>query len=328
MSNNLSELHDVLQSELRNVEKIFYDSFLENQHELISQVSKHCYGGKRIRCVLLLLFAKMYGSGQVNDAALCLAAAVETIHAATLLHDDVIDNSTVRRFVTTANVIWGNKSSILVGDFLFTKAFELMLKADSLKILGELSAASSNVITGEIMQFTSHIEQDSKHYFDIIKYKTASLFEAACVTGVMSVDHQTCPETIRHVREYGNNLGIAFQVRDDVLDYFGSDGVGKELYLDFKERKITFPVMKLLEEIDQTDKMQFDSVWGNQGIHDVECIMSMMQKYDIHIKALNYISNIALGLCDKIDWLMHNSNKVDEESAGWLKRIVHSYFLS
>jgi octaprenyl-diphosphate synthase len=211
---------------------------------LIPEVGEHLVdsGGKRLRPLITLASARMYGSS--GEAQIKLAAAVEFIHTATLLHDDVVDESALRRGSASANKIWGNKPSVLVGDFLFSRAFQLMVEAGSLPVLGVLSSASAIISEGEVMQLrvTRNLGTTESDYLAVIAAKTAALFAAAAESGAMIA---RAPEgDAVALSTYGRNLGIAFQLVDDALDYSGRQAVmGKSVGDDFRESKVTLPVI-------------------------------------------------------------------------------------
>jgi len=211
---------------------------------LVPEVSAHLVdsGGKRLRPLITLATARMYGGA--GDAQIKLAAAVEFIHTATLLHDDVVDESALRRGSASANKIWGNKPSVLVGDFLFSRAFQLMVDADSLPVLGVLSNASAVISEGEVMQLrvTRNLATNESDYLEVISAKTAALFAAAAQSGAMIAGAHD--SDARRLASYGRNLGIAFQLVDDALDYSGRQAVmGKAVGDDFRESKVTLPVI-------------------------------------------------------------------------------------
>jgi len=199
-------------------------------------------GGKRLRPLLTVAASRL--SGGQGEAALKLAAAVEFIHTATLLHDDVVDGSQLRRGKVAAHLIWGGSSSVLVGDFLFARAFELMVETGSLRALDILARASGVIAEGEVMQLTrSHdLNLDQATYIEIIRCKTAELFAAAAESGAVAAD---APEAqIAALRSYGLNLGLAFQLTDDALDYGGkTEDLGKNAGDDFREGKATLPLL-------------------------------------------------------------------------------------
>lgn len=199
-------------------------------------------GGKRLRPMLTLAVAEACGGG--GKATQSLAAAVEYIHSATLLHDDVVDDSALRRGKPTARKIWSNPAAVLVGDFLFARAFELMVETGNLDILGILSRTSAIIAEGEVRQLSAigKLDLGEDDYFAIIKAKTAALFEAATHSGAVSAgaDKETCEA----YRLYGHYLGLSFQIIDDTLDYAGSaDKIGKGVGDDFHECKITLPIV-------------------------------------------------------------------------------------
>jgi octaprenyl-diphosphate synthase len=214
---------------------------------LIPQLANHLVGagGKRMRPLLTVAAARLCGFGAPDDDRhVKLATCVEFIHSATLLHDDVVDVSALRRGKPTANSLWGDKASVLVGDFLFTRAFELMVDVGSLDILGVLSRASSTIAEGEVLQLVTQRDSSTPEatYLEVIKAKTAKLFAAAAEVGAM-VAGRNGPERVA-LESFGMNLGIAFQLVDDALDYAGREAkLGKSVGDDFREGKITLPVI-------------------------------------------------------------------------------------
>jgi octaprenyl-diphosphate synthase len=213
---------------------------------LIPQLASHLVGagGKRMRPLLTIAAARMCGYVAEDDRHIKLATCVEFIHSATLLHDDVVDVSELRRGKPTANTLWGDKASVLVGDFLFTRSFELMVDVGSLDILGVLSRASSTIAEGEVLQLVTQrdISTPEATYLEVIKAKTAKLFAAAAEVGAI-VAGRNGPERVA-LESFGMNLGIAFQLVDDALDYSGREAqLGKTVGDDFREGKITLPVI-------------------------------------------------------------------------------------
>jgi octaprenyl-diphosphate synthase len=213
---------------------------------LIPELANHLVsaGGKRLRPLLTVAASRLCGYGSDDDRPIKLATCVEFIHSATLLHDDVVDVSALRRGRPTANSVWGDKASVLVGDFLFTRAFELMVEVGSLDILGVLSRASSTIAEGEVLQLVTQrdISTPEATYLEVIKAKTARLFAAASEVGAM-VAGRHGPERVA-LESFGMNLGIAFQLVDDALDYAGREAaLGKTVGDDFHEGKITLPVI-------------------------------------------------------------------------------------
>ena len=217
---------------------------MQSKVVLIPELAGHLIagGGKRMRPMLTLGCAALLGYSGTRHQK--LAAAVEFIHTATLLHDDVVDGSGLRRGKQTANLIWGNPASVLVGDFLFSRAFELMVEDGSLRVLKILSHASAVIAEGEVEQLTTqrHIETDEEQYLTIISAKTAALFAAAC--RIAPVVAEADEEAEFALERYGRYLGIAFQLVDDVLDYGSEqDVMGKAAGDDFRDGKVTLPVI-------------------------------------------------------------------------------------
>ena len=217
---------------------------MQSKVALIPELAGHLIagGGKRMRPMLTLACAKLLGYPGTRHHK--LAAAVEFIHTATLLHDDVVDGSGMRRGKRTANLIWGNPSSVLVGDFLFSRAFELMVEDGSLKVLKILSSASCVIAEGEVEQLTAQrrVETDEDQYLSIIGAKTAALFAAA--SRVAPVVAEADEEVELALDSYGRNLGIAFQLADDVIDYASdAETMGKGVGDDFRDGKMTLPVI-------------------------------------------------------------------------------------
>jgi octaprenyl-diphosphate synthase len=219
---------------------------------LIPQLAAHIVaaGGKRLRPLLTLAAARMcgYPAGEAEQASVTrhvqLAACVEFIHTATLLHDDVVDESLLRRGLASANAVFGNKASVLVGDFLFARAFELMVEDGSLKVLEILSRASATIAEGEVLQLATQndLSTSEERYLAVIGGKTASLFAAACEVGAVVAGQPAARQAA--LSRYGTNLGMAFQLVDDALDYAADQAVlGKTVGDDFREGKITLPVL-------------------------------------------------------------------------------------
>jgi octaprenyl-diphosphate synthase len=240
---SLDPLMALVASDMNGVNAVILER-MQSKVALIPELAGHLIagGGKRMRPMLTLACGTLLGYPGTRHHK--LAAAVEFIHTATLLHDDVVDGSGMRRGKRTANLIWGNPASVLVGDFLFSRAFELMVEDGSLKVLRILSHASAVIAEGEVEQLTAQrqIDTDEDHYLEIIAAKTAALFAAAC--RVAPVVAEASEESEHALECYGRNLGIAFQLTDDVIDY-ASDAatMGKGVGDDFRDGKMTLPVI-------------------------------------------------------------------------------------
>lgn len=240
---SLDPLIALVADDLNSVNSVILER-MQSRIPLIPELAGHLIagGGKRMRPMLTLACARLleYPGARHHK----LSAAVEFIHTATLLHDDVVDGSGLRRGRKTANIIWGNSASVLVGDFLFSRSFELMVEDGSLKVLKILSHASAVIAEGEVNQLTAQrrIETDEAQYLDIIGAKTAALFAAACRIAAVVAERGE-PEELA-LDAYGRNLGIAFQLVDDAIDYL-SDGetMGKDTGDDFRDGKVTLPVI-------------------------------------------------------------------------------------
>jgi len=274
MTNPLEQHKHLFEMELEEVNKlIIAETNLDT--ELIPQLTKHLVenGGKRLRPILTILCAKLFGHNGTRHIA--LATAVEFLHTATLLHDDVVDESDLRRGVSTANNVWGNSASILVGDFLLSKSFQLMSNDGDIEVLKTLSNASAKITEGEVQQLTakSDIGLSEGQYIQIITAKTATLFAAACVVGAVICEQSDAEK--QAIYDYGLNLGIAFQIADDALDYSSNAAkVGKIVGDDFREQKVTIPV--LLAKNDEPEFWQ-RTIEGEQKDGDLERAIEIIE---------------------------------------------------
>ncbi|MBO9622175.1 MAG: polyprenyl synthetase family protein [Sphingomonas sp.] len=240
---SLEPMLSLVAHDLNLVNAVILDR-MQSDIPLIPELAGHLIagGGKRMRPMLTLASARLLGYSGARHHK--LAAAVEFIHTATLLHDDVVDSSDLRRGKRTANIIWGNPASVLVGDFLFSRAFELMVEDRSLKVLKILSNASAVIAEGEVNQLTAvrRIDLSEERYLDIIGAKTAALFAAACRIAAVVAERSEAEEAA--LDAYGRNLGIAFQLVDDAIDYVSdASTMGKDAGDDFREGKMTLPVI-------------------------------------------------------------------------------------
>jgi len=248
----------------------------------VSLIEKHIIaaGGKRLRQLLTLASARMCGYRGKRHVA--LAACVEFIHTATLLHDDVVDESDLRRGRATANAVWGNKASVLVGDFLFSRSFQLMVEDGSLRVLEILANASAVIAEGEVMQLltANDTETSEAAYLEVIKAKTATLFAAACRVGAVVAERPKVEEEALDC--YGMNLGIAFQLVDDVLDYAAHQAtLGKTVGDDFRDGKITLPVVLAYLRGDDEERAFWRRTLEEQELAegDLEHAIALMQRH-------------------------------------------------
>ena len=259
-------------------------SRLNKSIPLISDIGKHLINtsGKRLRPLLTLAMAAQFNNYSKNP--ILLAAAVEFIHTATLLHDDVVDESNLRRGKKTANIIWGNEFSVLAGDFLFAQSFELMVETGSLDALSSLASASCKITQGEFqqMQIANKPETSQEDYFDVIGKKTAELFGASCKSGVIisggTIEQQNT------AYEYGFNLGLAFQIVDDLMDFNNlPNKMGKNLGDDFKLGKTTLPVILAWQKSNPKEKNFWIKTLKelNQEPNDFNNAIDIFNKYNI-----------------------------------------------
>lgn len=275
-------LQAALQDKLDLVNQLIETRMQSEHAPRIPAVSDHLIGagGKRVRPMLTLAAAALCGYEGDSDAK--LAATVEFIHTATLLHDDVVDESAQRRGRPSANLLWDNKSSVLVGDYLFARSFQLMVETDSIRVLDILANASAIIAEGEVLQLSvaQSLSTDEDTYLTIVRGKTAALFAAAAEVGGVIAD---APEAhVRALYNYGDALGISFQIVDDLLDYGGSASVmGKNTGDDFRERKLTLPVIKAVAAADESERAFWSRVIeaGDQREGDLEEAIRLMQQH-------------------------------------------------
>ncbi|MFO0891811.1 MAG: polyprenyl synthetase family protein [Isosphaeraceae bacterium] len=247
----LTHLFSPIHSELAEAERIFRQE-LRSQFPFVQHLVDHCgdYQGKRLRPALLLLSAKACGS--LTPAHPVLAAVVEMIHTATLVHDDVLDEAMIRRHAATVNAEWGNETAVLLGDYLFTHAFHLAASLDSTLACRWIGQATNRVCEGEMQQVhhRGNLELDEATYFSIIEGKTAELTAVSCRLGAHYAGADQA--TVASLESYGRHLGIAFQIADDVLDIRGEERVtGKSLGTDLEKQKLTLPLIRLLSLVDR-----------------------------------------------------------------------------
>jgi len=299
------DLKNFLSVKLGSVEKLI-DHKLKSHVGLIQKMSKYHLnsGGKRIRALLTMGSAKLGGySGGERD--INLAACVELIHSATLLHDDVIDESNVRRGIKTTNSIWGNQSSILVGDYLLSRCFEMMVEDGNLEVLKLLSSTSSKIAQGEVMQLEYKGEADllEENYIKIIELKTAALFSAATKVGACISSLEKKKKDA--LESYGKNLGLAFQIADDALDYFSKENIfGKQIGKDFFEGKVTLPIIIVFQKSNAFERAFLTKIFKKEirERKDFEDTLKLIKKYnalETTFKRAEYFVNVsydALGI--------------------------------
>ncbi len=286
---NFSEIQALMKSDLEMTDDILINR-LNSNVELINQMSHYIInsGGKRIRPLLLLLCARAtsYSGKDLHP----MAVVIELIHTATLLHDDVVDESATRRGQNTVNELWGNAPSVLVGDFLYSRAFEIMVEPNSMEIMRVLSKATNQISEGEVLQLLNirNAKVSRSDYFGVIEQKTACLFKAACqIAGILS---ESSEELITALGSFGMHLGNAFQIIDDTLDYESdSSMIGKEIGDDLSEGKVTLPMIYALEQTTGKENKILTNAITEADASNIDNIVDIL----INIKAFEFSRNVA-----------------------------------
>lgn len=319
--NLIKEIHEYLQDDIKQVNDLIINTASDSE-QLIEVISKHLLnaGGKRVRPILTLLSAKMLN--YQGKSHILLATAVELIHMATILHDDVVDGSYVRRFLPSANSLWGSKASILVGDFLFSKSFRLIVATQSLKALEILSKSSAIIAQGEVSQLSaleSHQIITKQHYMRIINAKTAELFSAAA--SVSAAIANQYDQYFIILKEYAKYLGQIFQISDDLLDYFGnSNETGKNTGNDFKEGKVTLPLILLYQKLDQSNQQVLEQTITKAARNDddFDWIILQMKKYEIQSHIDSCLSAIKIKAKENIEKI-----NINNQSRYYLSELIN-----
>jgi len=296
IDNSYFQLKNLVENRLISVEEKIKSKLISDVDLVQKMTDFHVNtGGKRLRALLTLGSAKMCGYSK-GTRDINLAACVELIHAATLMHDDVIDNGTVRRGKKTLNKIWGNHSSVLIGDYLLSRCFEMMVDDGNLEVLKLLSSTSSKIAQGEVLQLQHNREVDmlEETYLKIISAKTAELFAAATKVGAILSEVKTKEKEA--LEFYGRNLGLTFQIADDTLDYNSDLKLfGKKIGQDFYEGKITLPIILLFQKTENNEKEKIKNIFlkDERDENELNYIISLIKKYDVinscYQKAQHYI---------------------------------------
>ena len=318
----VNKLTALCERDLASINTVIEDK-LDSNVPLVKEIASYLInsGGKRLRPLFSSCSYKMCNDKNIQDQhQIGLAAAVEFIHAATLMHDDIIDESKKRRGHLTSNEVWGNKTSVLVGDFLFSRAFQLMAKDGSSEILKLLSDTSVTIAEGEILELTNDkdptINEDI--YFDVIQGKTASLFSAACQVGAMAA--KTSHEKIEALKTFGANFGMSFQLIDDAIDYSSSFyHLGKNIGDDFKQGKVTLPVILAYLRSNEEEKKFWKRTLQEQDQqkNDFEKALKIIKNYNCledTVKRANHFANIAkdsLGIFNDTKFKLNLINLTD-----------------
>ena len=312
MNTPVKSLSNLLKSSLKRVEREISKN-IKDEEKLITLTAGHLIKakGKKIRPLLTLIVSKMLN--YKGNADVTLAVCIEFIHNATLLHDDVIDTGKIRRGKLSANQIWGNKVSVLVGDYLLSRAFKLMVKNKSLKLLEILSQTSLILARGQIQDVgnNQNVNLTEKKYLSIIDAKTAELFRISCFLPTIITDQNK--KTQKIFNDFGFNFGMAFQLSDDVLDYFGdSSKMGKNVGKDFFEGKVTYPVIHCFKKSDKKSKKIIAKLFfkRKRSKKDLAIILDLMKKTNTYKSSIEFVRKYAEKAKTNINKFEGNKYKV------------------
>jgi octaprenyl-diphosphate synthase len=302
--NIFEKINIELLSDIERVNSLILEN-IQVPEDLVNDITNYVLKrkGKKIRPIITLLTAKMI-QNHINDEAIYLACAVELVHIATLLHDDVIDSAIIRNGQTSPNKIWDNKVTVLAGDFLFSQAFKFMVKAKSLIALDLLSSASAIIAEGEISQ--AKFQKQSRiiteeEYFNIIEKKTAKLFSSASACGAIAAFASS--DLINKMDKFAFLFGTIFQISDDFLDYFGSSSnLGKEIGADFFENKITLPVIIAYNKSNEEERNFWEIKFfeHNKSKKDLDYAINLLNKYNVENNISNIMNNIKKEAIDSL----------------------------
>jgi octaprenyl-diphosphate synthase len=285
----IAAIRQLIAGDMDSVDKLIIRS-LQSDVVLINQIGAYIVhsGGKRLRPMIVLMAAR--ASGYEGGRHVDLAAIIEFIHTATLLHDDVVDGSELRRNRETANAVWGNEASVLVGDFLYSRSFEMMVSVNEMRVMDILSHATNRIAEGEVLQLLNVHNPDTSEteYMEVIKRKTATLFEAgARLGGVIAGIAESQQQALA---DYGQHLGIAFQLVDDALDYEASESdIGKNIGDDLAEGKPTLPLIHAMRQADDATRQRLASIVENGGLEQIDFVMRAIAASD----AIAYTQRLA-----------------------------------
>ena len=320
-SKTIQLIHKEIQGKLNNANSIIND-YIASDIPIIPKLGQYFFKkrGKQLRPVMCLLTSKMINKNYPKlKTDTYMSAALEFIHAATLLHDDVIDKGTIRRGQKSINEIWNNKFSVLLGDFMFSKSFQLMTQGKSLKAMEHLSDVSSKISEGEFLQLSNenNVTLKPSEYIKIISLKTAELFGAAMKVPAILTEKKN--QEIINLYKLGINFGIIFQIIDDNLDYFGDKKTGKEIGKDFMEGKVTLPIILLLKKVSKPDSTKIKKLFtkNKRNKKDLNLILSQLKKNEIKRDCLNYAKKYQI----KSDIIL---NRYNNKQSGLLKDLLVS----
>jgi octaprenyl-diphosphate synthase len=286
---DISHIRELIADDMQATDSLILRR-LQSDVVLINQIGAYIVnsGGKRLRPMIVLLTACAFG--YTEQKHIDLAAIIEFIHTATLLHDDVVDGSEMRRDRETANAVWGNEASVLVGDFLYSRSFEMMVDVGQMRVMDILSHATNRIAEGEVLQLLNVHNPDATEadYMEVIKRKTATLFEAGARLG--AVISAARPEQEQAMSDYGLHLGIAFQLVDDALDYNSSnENIGKNIGDDLAEGKPTLPLIQAIKHADADQRKRLQGIVEHGGLDEIDFVMEMIRASD----AIAYTERLA-----------------------------------
>lgn len=310
----IQSIHKEIQGKLKKTNNII-DHYLISDIPIIPRLGQYFFKqrGKQLRPVLCLLSSKMINKDYSQlKTDIYMSAAIEFIHAATLLHDDVVDKGIIRRGQKSINEIWDNKFSVLLGDFMFSKSFQLMTKANSLKAMEHLSEVSSKISEGEFLQLSNekNINLKSSVYIQIISLKTAELFGAAFKIPAILKNKKS--QIVNNLYKLGINFGIIFQIIDDSLDYFGQKEFGKKIGKDFIEGKVTLPIILLLKKSKIEENTLVCSIFDKKkrSNKDLKFISSLLSKYEIKKEIIKFLEKYRSNSLQILNLYKNNQSKL------------------
>jgi len=302
---NFSDIQNLVREDLKAVDDLLINR-LESEVALINQVSSYIInaGGKRIRPLLVVLMSRALGYQGINHHV--MAVVIELIHTATLIHDDIVDESEVRRGTETPNQVWGNAASVLVGDFIYSRAFEIMVEPNSMEIMKVLSKATNAIAEGEVLQLLNigNKELNEADYLKVIEKKTACLFQAATQIAAIISDSDSSIEN--QMKSFGLNLGNAFQIVDDVLDYQSNEELlGKRIGDDLSEGKMTLPLIHSLSNSSKVTNKKLRDIISSNNIEEIDKVLEIFQETG----SIDYTINRAKEISEKAKQCLVNLNE-------------------
>ena len=322
---DFAEIVNIITSEVSSKLKetnIFIDEYLNSHQEIIPEMGSYFFSarGKQLRPLLCLYSSKMINENYNEiKSDIYMASALEFIHSATLLHDDVIDSGFERRGKKSVNVLWGNKHSILLGDYMFSKSFKLMTKSNSLLAMMSLADASAKISEGEFLQLTNenNIDLSFQTYLNIIRSKTGELFSASFKIPAI-LTHKS-NEIVEELHILGMNFGIIFQILDDLLDYLGSNDTGKAIGQDFYDGKISLPIILLIEKSDKETYKFLKNIFSleKRTSQQLDEVIYLLKKYNIDTEVKKHLT----AYIDRSDKILNNYNNNESKN---LKKLITS----